>query len=146
MNIRLHLVAAAVAAGLAFPAAAESFASSASSASSASVGSLSESVGGSSDASTGQKTAAAGAYRILAIVPADGDRQTLQLQGTAEASRRLTLTLPVAAAALQVGDEIAVLERPYGLAFARATPAAEPFFVALDDAWMRDLDLRRVTL
>jgi hypothetical protein len=138
-------IAAVLAAGLVFPAAAESFASSASSAGSASVGSLSDSVGGSSDASSGNRTAAAGEYRILAIVPGQHGRQTLQLQAVAEPARRFTLSLPTAAATLQVGEHIAVQDRPYGLAFARVD-AAEPFFVALADPWRHELELRRVTL
>lgn len=145
MNTRLLLAAAAAAASLALPAAAESFASSASSASSASVGSLSESVGGSSEASSGRKTAAAGVYRILAITPVEPGRQAVQLLGLGDVPGGFTLTLPVAAAALQVGETIAVLDRPYGLAFARLA-AAEPFFVALADDWRHELGLRRVTL
>jgi hypothetical protein len=145
MNIRPTLVVAALAAGLSLPAAAESFASSASSAGSASIGSLSDSIGGSSDASSGRKTAAAGEYRILAIAPAADGRQTLQLQALADPARTFTLTLPMAAATLQVDEHIAVRDRPYGLAFARVD-APEPFFVALADHWQRELDLRRVTL
>jgi hypothetical protein len=147
MNKRLTLIALAAAGGtvLSLPAAAESFASSASSAGSASIGSLSDSIGGSSDASSGRKTAAAGEYRILAVRPAPDGRQALELQAVAEPARTFTLTLPVAAATLQVGERIAVQDRPYGLAFARVD-APEPFFVALADHWQRELDLRRVTL
>lgn len=150
MNTRLPLVVAAfVAAGVALPAAAESFASSASSAGSASVGSLSDSIGGSSDASSGKQTAAAGEYRVLAVAPLADGRQAVQLQAVADADRRFTLTLPVAAVTLAPGERVAVQDRPYGLAFARVTDAAdaaEPFFVALADDWRHDLDLRRVTL
>lgn len=141
---RTVLIAAALALPLA--AGAESFASSASSAGSASSASLSDSIGGSSDASSGQRTAAAGEYRIVAIVPADGARQRLQLQAVADARQGFTLTLPVAAAALAVGDRIAVLERPYGLAFARADAPPQPFFVALADGWRGEMDLQRVAL
>ena len=150
MNTRLPLVVAAlVVAGVALPAAAESFASSASSAGSASVGSLSDSIGGSSDASSGKQTAAAGEYRVLAVAPLADGRQSVQLQAVADADRRFTLTLPVAAVTLAPGERVAVQDRPYGLAFARVTDAAsvaEPFFVALADDWRHDLDLRRVTL
>lgn len=150
MNTRFHLVVAAfVAAGVALPSAAESFASSASSAGSASVGSLSDSIGGSSNASSGKKTAAAGEYRVLAVAPLAGGQQAIELQAVADADHRFTLTLPVAAVTLALGERVAVLERPYGLAFAHVrdvATAAEPFFVALADGWRHDLDLRRVTL
>ena len=141
---------AALMLALSLPAAAASFASSASSAGSASVGSLSDSIGGSSNASSGKKTAQAGEYRVVAVVTT-GDRQSVQLQGVADAQQRFTLQLPVAAAVLAVGERIAVLDRPYGLAFAR--PSAEvrgveaaPFFVALADGWRGELDLTRVSL
>lgn len=129
----------------ALPAAAESIASSASSAGSASVGSLSDSIGGSSDASSERKTAAAGTYRVLAVRPVAGERQALELQAQDDPTRRFTLTLPAAAATLQPGALVAVMQRPYGLAFARAE-AAQPFYVALADDWRHALDLRRVTL
>jgi hypothetical protein len=145
MKAHLTLLAASLAIGMSWPAAAEFSASSASSAGSASLGSLSDSVGGSSDASSGRKTAAAGEYRILAIVPTADGRQALQLQAVADPAHSFTLTLPLAVATLQVGERIAVMDRPYGLAFARAQ-ATEPFFVALADHWQRELDLRRVTL
>ena len=143
MKIRPTLIAVALAAALSMPALAESFASSASSAGSASIGSLSDSIGGSSDASSGRQTAAAGEYRILAIAPAADGRQTLRLQAVTDPARSFTLTLPMAAATLQVGEHIAVQDRPYGLAFARVD-APEPFFVALADDWQRELELRRL--
>lgn len=151
MDIRLTLAAVALTAGLALPAAAESFASSASSAGSASVGSISDSIGGSSDASSGRQHAAAGEYRVLAVAPAADGRLAVELQSVDEPARRFTLRLPAQAATLDVGERIAVMARPYGLAFARAAaladgPAAAPFFVALDDDWRHELDLTRVTL
>ena len=138
------------------PAAAESFASSASSAGSASVGSLSDSITGSSDASSKGGKVAAGEYRIVAIAALPGDRQRLQLQAVADARQAFTLDLPLATATLAVGEHIAVLDRAYGLAFARAVARAvapgaavaapQPFFVALADTWRGDLDLRRVEI
>jgi hypothetical protein len=131
------------------PAAAESFASSASSAGSVSVGSLSDSLTGSSDASSRGGKVAAGEYRIVAIAALPGDRQRLQLQAVADARQAFTLDLPLAAATLTVGEPIAVLDRAYGLAFARAAApgsAPQPFFVALNDTWRGDLDLRRVEI
>ena len=134
------------------PAAAESFASSASSAGSASVGSLSDSITGSSDSSSKGGKVAAGEYRIVAIAALPGDRQRLQLQAVADARQAFTLDLPLATATLAVGEHIAVLDRAYGLAFARAVApgaagaAPQPFFVALADTWRGDLDLRRVEI
>lgn len=131
------------------PAAAESFASSASSAGSASVGSLSDSITGSSDASSKGRKVAAGEYRIVAIAALPGERQRVQLQAVADARQAFTLDLPLATAALAVGEHIAVLDRAYGLAFARAAApgsAPQPFFVALDDTWRGELDLRRVEI
>ena len=145
----LSVWAACVLAAVAWPAAAESLASSASSAGSASVGSVSDSIGGSSHASSGKKTAAAGEYRVLAVAPLAGGRQAIELQAVDEADRRFTLTLPEAAVTLSPGARVAVLERPYGLAFTQVrdeATAGEPFFVALADGWRHDLDLRRVTL
>lgn len=139
----------AISLALLLPAHAESFASSASSAGSASVGSLSDSVSGSSDASSGKKTAQAGEYRVVAVATT-GDRQRVQLQGVADTQQAFTLELPLAAAVLAVGERIAVLDRPYGLAFARvaapAAPAGAPFFVALADGWRGEFDLTRVAL
>ncbi len=147
------LMAVLVSTGLALcsalPAAADSLASSASSAGSASIGSLSDSIGGSSDASSKGGKVAAGEYRIVAIAALPGDRQRLQLQAVADARQAFTLDLPLATATLAVGEHIAVLDRAYGLAFARpaaAGTAPQPFFVALADPWRGDLDLRRVAL
>lgn len=136
---------------LAAPCAADSVASSASSAGSASVGSLSDSITGSSDASSRGGKVAGGQYLIVAIAALPGERQRLQLQAVApdrpgtQAGPAFALELPVAAAALAVGERIEVMDRPYGLAFARAD-SREAFFVALADTWRGDLDLKRVTL
>ena len=60
----------------------------------------------------------------------------------------------LAAQPVQPGDHLWVHERAYGLAFARVThnaPAAPqrvsaPFFLALNDAWLQDIQARPVSL
>lgn len=136
----------AMLAALALPAAAESFASSASSAGSASSGSVSDSIQGSSESSTRGGKVAAGEYRIVAIVPAAGERQRVELQSVQDGARRFALLLPVAAAPLVPGEVVAVHERPYGYAFARGPARETLFFVALADGWVQDQDLKAVTL
>ena len=142
-----------------------SAASSASSAGSASVGSLSDSVQGSSQSSGGDKKVAAGEYRVLAVTLVDGPDagsgplRALRVQlervppaaGGAEAADTVVLRVPekaLGARALTVGDRVWVQERAYGLAFARADDSArtEPFFLAVTDAWRRDLAARPISL
>ena len=139
------LVVAALAA-CALPAAADSLASSASSAGSTSSASVSDSIQGSSESSTRGGKVAGGEYRIVAIAPAGGAHQRVELQSVQEAGRRFALRLPVAAAPLAVGEVVAVHERPYGYAFARGPARESLFFVALAEGWAQDHDLQAVTL
>jgi hypothetical protein len=123
--------------------ASESAASSASSAGSASSASVSDSIQGSSNSSTGGKVAA-GEYRVVVIADADAKRQRVEL--AADGGARFTLLLPRAAAELRIGETVAVLDRPYGYAFARSGTAGGPFFVALADGWVQDRSLKALTL
>jgi hypothetical protein len=125
-------------------AAAESSASSASSAGSASSASVSDSIQGSSNSSTGGGKVAAGEYRVVAITAADAARQRVEL--VSEGGARFALLLPNAAAELRVGETVAVLERPYGYAFARGAAGGDTFFVALADGWVQDQSLKAITL
>lgn len=143
----LALACAAGAAFAALPAAASDLASSASSAgSSASVGSSSASVEASSGSSGGgEKKVAEGGYRIVEVAeaadrPAGGVRLKLEpLQPGHGAA--FALVLPQAAyddSRLGVGDVVQARHRHYGIEFARAD-SMRPFFLALDDAWHREL-------
>ncbi len=134
---------------------AESASSTAASAGSASVGSLSDSLAGSSASST--RKVAAGDYEVIdvAAVPEREGMLRLQLKPRdprAEAEI-VTLTLPARALGergISTGETIHVRQRVYGYEFARAAVAAAPtrevFYLALDDAWHRELDPRPVTL
>jgi hypothetical protein len=144
--------------------------SSASSAGSASVGSLSDSVQGSSNSSAGDKKLAAGEYRVVAT-RAHGREIELQRvaspsgTGADAAPTALVsadtwlLRLPAQALAdrpLQPGDHLWVQERAYGLAFSRLEPQpgeaatarapSAPFYLALTDAWLKDIQARPVRL
>lgn len=147
--------------------------SSASSAGSASIGSLSDSVKGSSESSTGDKKVAAGEYRVAAVETQPGKASEpawLQVRLEREAGERraadgtadtVMLRLPVTAVGnreLAIGERIWVHERAYGLAFARApltapaqsdtapARAVEPFFLAVTEAWQRDISARAISL
>jgi hypothetical protein len=136
-----------------------SAASSASSAGSASLGSLSDSIQGSSRSSSGKNQVAEGDYRVIevATAPDKAEHRLIRLQATttpaaADASAELTVQVPAAALGakgLQSGDTVRIRHRFYGLEFARAAQAGaapEPFFLALDDAWHRQLASRPVSL
>jgi hypothetical protein len=133
-----------------------SAASSASSAGSASLGSLSDSVQGSSRSSSGKTEVAEGLYRVMdvAAVPGKPDQVQLRLQAAAPAagkSGELVVQVPaqsLGAQGMQAGEAVQVRHRVYGLEFARATPAGltEPFFLALEEAWQRQLASRPVSL
>jgi hypothetical protein len=135
------------------PAGAESFASSASSASSASIGSLSTSIGKSSDASSGKGgQVARGDYRVIEVAAAERGPDTLRVRLQAldpdVALPEFDLYLPVQAlpeGGLAAGQTVAVSERAYGLAFARAG-RKEAFFLVLEDAWFRELRTTPVAL
>ncbi len=109
------------------------------------VGSVSDSIQGSSNSSADRRVAA-GPYRVVEIAAADGrpGMERVQLQGDAE---QFTLLLPAEVrqrAALQAGDRVAVSTPAYGVAFVREG-AAEPFFLALDDAWRHEFQRQAVT-
>lgn len=134
-----------LAAAMALPAHADSFTSSASSAGSASSGSVSDSISGSSKSSSGDdKKVAAGRYRVIDVAEAPGKpgaaRLTLRAAGEG-ASGEFFLDLPKAALAereLPAGALVQVSERPYGYEFAFAD-TRQAFFLALHDAWQREL-------
>jgi hypothetical protein len=135
-----------------------SAASSASSAGSASLGSLSDSIQGSSRSSSGKNQVAEGDYRVIEVATAPGkaDHRLIRLQAAAspavDSSAELTVQVPAAALGtqgLQSGEVVRIRHRFYGLEFARAAQGAnpaEPFFLALDDAWHRQLASRPVSL
>jgi hypothetical protein len=142
------------------PALAESLAStaasSASSGGSASVGSLSDSVQGSSRSSAADHKVAEGEYRVADVVAlADApDRLQLLLRpaqaGSAEAPT-VVLRLPrqvLEGHGLAAGDTVRVRHRSFGLEFARRLDAGrlEPFYLALADDWLRDLQARPLSL
>ncbi|MEN9890744.1 MAG: hypothetical protein RLY78_1039 [Pseudomonadota bacterium] len=147
-------VALTLAAGVLLPTwAASSAASSASDSLSTSVGSLSDSIQGSSNSISGDRKVAAGDYRIIdvaTVAERPGQlRVTLQAGVAGTAAEPVLLYLPQAtadAARLAVGQTVAVSERAYGLAFARADAPAQPFFLVLEDAWFRQLGSHPVTL
>jgi hypothetical protein len=131
---------------------AESTSSAASSASSASVGSLSNSVQGSSNASSPAAKPTAGLYRIEAIAALDepGHAESaparMRLTLAHADGRAFDLLLPRATVELQRlarGEMLRVSAPPYGLAFAHADAPA-PFFLALSDDWLREIDSRPV--
>jgi len=139
-HLHRAVFAALVAATFALPAHAESFASSASSAGSASSGSISDSLGSSSNSSKNDKKVAAGQYRVIDVAEAPGKpgATRLKLQGQ---GNEFFLTVPKAALAdraLPTGALVQVSERPYGYEFAYAD-TRQAFFLALDDAWQREL-------
>jgi hypothetical protein len=133
-----------------------SAASSASSAGSASLGSLSESVQGSSRSSSGKTQTAEGMYRVKEVASAPGrpDHRVLRLQAVnpaPDASDELLVQVPVkslGAQGMSAGEQVQVRHRVYGLEFARAPQDGpmEPFFLALEEAWQRQLASRPVTL
>ncbi len=134
-----------------------SAASSASSAGSASLGSLSDSVQGSSRSSSGKTQTAEGMYRVLevAAVPGRPDHRVLRLQAlnpvVPAASEELLVQVPVkslGAQGMSAGEQVQVRHRVYGLEFARAPQDGpmEPFYLALEEAWQRQLASRPVTL
>jgi hypothetical protein len=153
-SLKNSLALAAALTLLASPAAMalSSTASSASEGASASVGSLSDSVKGSSNSSTGDKKVAEGEYQIVdvvAVADATGSVE-LKLQSVAQAGAAGELLLRVPQrtldqAGLAAGQLITARQRPYGVEFAKAANGAA-FFLALSDAWMRELQNNPVTL
>lgn len=148
-SLRLGTVALSLAAAL--PALADSLASSASSAGSASSASLSDSLHASSNSSRRDDQVADGEYRIVEVAALPGRtgmlRLTLQPVATPAADDGLWLDLPrqaLGARPLAPGDTVSAKHRAYGIEFAR-TDKREPFFLALADDWMRELQARPVT-
>jgi type IV secretory pathway TrbL component len=133
------------------PAQADSVASSASSAGSASSGSISDSIGGSSNSSNRDKRVTAGDYKVIDIAqaPAKANTTRLTLRATAAgAGREFTLDVPdraLAARQVAAGAIVHVNERVYGYEFAYAD-TKQPFFLALQDDWYRELGSRQVTI
>ena len=153
------LTAAMIAAAAAVPAHADSVASSASSAGSASSGSISDSIGGSSNSSTRDRKVAAGDYRVIDVAQAPGKAGTTRLTLRAVAipaaagagqqfTPEFTLDVPdraLAARRVGAGEMVQVRERVYGYEFA-CVDNKQPFFLALQDDWYRDLGSRQVTI
>jgi len=133
------------------PAYADSVASSASSAGSASSASISDSIGGSSNSSNRDKRVAAGDYKVIDVAqaPAKANTTRLTLRPVAgTASQEFTLDVPnraLAARAVDSGAVVHVNERVYGYEFAYAD-TRQPFFLALQDDWYRELGSRQVTI
>ena len=149
LALSLVLIGAAGVAGGAF--AESSIASSASDSLSASVGKMSDSISTSSDSSSKHTDVAQGDYQVVAMAAAAGrpGMTALQLQPVAAGAGRtaFTLTLPaetVARNGLAVGQVVSALERPYGVAFARAE-THQAFYLVMQDAWHRELDARKVS-
>ncbi|MDE2396576.1 MAG: hypothetical protein KGL43_25105 [Burkholderiales bacterium] len=139
-------------AALTAPARADSSVSLASDSASDSVGSVSNSLGHSSDSSRHGGDMAQGDYRIVEMAAAAGRPGMLRLQLQALAQPgpegRHTLDLPQPTAErerLAAGQVLSVRDRTYGLALARAD-APQPFFLVLDDTWMRELRSKAVAL
>ncbi|MFC4932206.1 hypothetical protein [Massilia sp. GCM10023247] len=129
--------------------AASTAASSASSAGSASSGSVSDSIGASSNSSGGNERVAAGQYRVIDIAEAPAKpgttRMTLRAVG---AAREFTLDVPnraLAARGVNAGEIVQVNERVYGYEFAHAD-TRQAFFLALQDAWYRELGSQKVAI
>lgn len=131
-----------LAAVVAIPVHADSFTSSASSAGSASSGSVSDSISGSSKSSSGDdKKVAAGQYRVIDVAEAPGKPGAARLTLRGEQGNQFFLDLPQAALAeraLPAGSLVQVSERAYGYEFAYAD-TRQAFFLALHDAWQREL-------
>lgn len=148
--LRHVLALAALAAACAIPAHADSVASSASSAGSASSASISDSIGASSNSSNRDRRVAAGDYKVIDIAQAPGKSETTRLTlrpvaGTP--AQEFTLDVPnraLAARAVDAGAIVHVNERVYGYEFAYAD-TKQPFFLALQDDWYRELGSRQVT-
>lgn len=133
---------------------ASSAGASASSAGSVSLRGSSDSIKSSSNSSSGkdENKVADGDYRVTEVAALADQPQMLRLTlrpavGDAQAAA-FTLDLPRRALGerpLAAGDVVSARNRPYGLEFARAQGAAEPFFLVVADDWERDLQTRVLT-
>jgi hypothetical protein len=148
-------LALTLAAACVLPAHADSFASSASSAGSASSGSISDSIGGSSNSSSGDnRRAETGPYRVIDVAqaPAKAGKETktrITLRAVAgDAATQFLVDVPNRALAdrrVDKGEVVQVNERVYGYEFAYGD-TKQPFFLALQDDWYRELASRKVTI
>jgi type IV secretory pathway TrbL component len=149
--LRRALFLATIASAAAAPAWADSIASSASSAGSKSSGSISDSIGGSSNSSSKDKRVAAGEYRVIDVAqaPAKANTTRMTLRAVAgDTAQEFTLDVPNGALAqrgVHTGELVQVNERVYGYEFAYVDNK-QPFFLALQDKWYRDLSSRQVTI
>jgi hypothetical protein len=146
----LCLAAAAACAVGSAPARADSVASSASSAGSASSGSISDSLGASSNSSHHDRRVAAGQYRVIDVAqaPAKAATTRMTLRAVAGAGDEFWLDVPdraLARRAVRAGELVQVNERVYGFEFAYAD-TRQPFFLALQDDWYRELGSRQVAI
>ena len=145
------LALALAAAAFSLPAHADSLTSSASSAGSASSNSISDSIGGSSKSSNGDRRVAAGQYRVIDVAQAPAKAGTTRVTLRAVAGGPATefwVDVPDRALAERRVDKGAVVqvnERVYGYEFAYGD-TNKPFFLALQDAWYRELSSRKVTI
>lgn len=154
LNAVVLLAASAAQMGPAHAESIGSAASSAASAGSAASGSVSDSLKGSSGSSKGDAKVADGEYRVINVSAAAAKPGFVELRlraDTADAASEFALTVPQAALGtqgMQVGDVVVARNRAYGLEFARAQEAGgrEPFFLALNDAWMQELRSQPVSL
>jgi hypothetical protein len=146
------LALALAAAASTLPAHADSVASSASSAGSASSGSISDSIGGSSNSSSGDnRRAETGPYRVIDVAqaPAKAGVTRITLRAVAgDAGTQFWVDVPDRALAdrrVGKGEVVQVNERVYGYEFAYGD-TKQPFFLALEDDWYRELASRKVTI
>jgi len=140
--------AATLAAACALPAHADSASSVASSAGSASSGSISDSIGASSDSSGGDRRVAAGDYRVIDIAQTKPGTTRMTLRAAAGPAREFYLDVPdraLAARTVAKGEVVRVNERVYGYEFAHADDQ-QPFFLALQDDWYRELGSKQVAI
>ena len=129
-----------------------SIASSASDSVSTSFAKLSDSLSDSSASSSPGQHQAKGDYKVIDVAEVEGRpgmlRLRLQPLVPADQGGEVQLVLPrQAAEAGHVAKDavVSALERPYGIAFA-SSPQHEAFFLALDDAWERELRTNAVTV
>ena len=152
MTSHLQRLAIVLAAGLTLAGPAQSASSTSSAASegsSASVGSISDSIQGSSNSSS-KKDTAEGNYRVIEVAEAAArpGALRLRLQPLQGAGTGFDLVVPRAAierADVGPGGVVSVRHRDFGVEFARAD-TGEAFFLALDEAWSRDLQTRPIPL
>jgi hypothetical protein len=148
-SIRARMLClATLAAACAAPVHAASATSSASSAGSASSGSVSDSLGTSSNSSKHDNKVAAGQYRVIDVAraPAKAGVTRMTLQAVTGAAQAFWLDVPdraLAQRAVRAGELVQVNEREYGYEFAYAD-THQAFFLALQDAWYRELHSRQV--